>query len=83
MIKQRYIRHQAINKQGEVVATGFETAKKVYPFGTIFKAKQLGTLNTSHFMQMFGHAGNVLGWKRYVYQQKGPVRFTKAIVYVG
>ncbi|MGL5525639.1 MAG: hypothetical protein ACRDCY_17980 [Aeromonas veronii] len=83
MIKQRYIRHQAINKQGEVVAIGYEVAKQVYPFGNDCKLAELHTESIAEFMATFQHDGSVQDWKRFATREGGPVRFTKAIVYVG
>lgn len=83
MIKQRYIRHQAINKRGEVVAMGYEVAKQLYPFGGDLKLAGLRVESTAHFIAMFGHVGSVQTWKVHVASWGYAVLFTKAIVYVG
>lgn len=82
MIKQRYVRYEAVNKEGEVVATGFDVGGKIYGFRWNVPANSLNIASTSGFMRWYGSTGDLQRWKDFVNCKKD-CKFRKAIVFVG
>lgn len=83
MIKQRYIRHEAINKDGIVVGTGYEIGGSIYGFFDKCQPQHLGTDSTAHFMQRFAAIDDWKGWVEFHKRYSDTCKFTKAVVFVG
>lgn len=84
-MKQRYIRHQALNKHGQVVATAIVCAGRVFPYSAAANIAQIRTKSTAEFLSCKLSVQTFEQWKHYALteNEQEAVKFAKHIIEVG